>query len=914
MASKLKILFAFLTLFVFMETSSQVVDDLGAIIAMQEMDTDSIEEAPTEEDTTREIRNKQAENKLKRLKEAEQYGFTGSDDFLAAPEQKAIDQEKDFFGYSYFDEERLGVDFRNIPVPADYVLGPDDEVKIIFYGGTSTRYTLKVNREGEIFIPEIGPISVAGLTLKNLKKTIEQIVNNQLISTKVSLTLGALKSVNIFVLGEAVYPGMHTVGGLSTLTNAIFSSGGIKTTGSLRNIQLKRNGKVLSTLDFYDLLLKGDTSNDSRVMAGDVVFIPPVKKQVAVVGEVNRPAIYELLEEETLENLISIAGGLKAKANLESIEIQRIETKSNGFSLINVNPKQQLFDRVKLSDGDTVSIEPIINKINQGILLSGHTPNPGYYPWFENMRLSDVINSEASLLPMTDMKYLLIKRDVEKSNFFEVLQINFSDLFQSSDTVKDFPIKNKDELIFFPSNLSKNLIKEIEDTETAETAETAETTERPYAETERPYADRPYDEDEETIEPHRYTVYNYCNLVSDKELELAVLFSSETREEGIVELVSAASNLLETTEARFEFEFEGETLTEFCRNELIYPLLDILNSQASVSQPPKTVTVYGNVSFPGTYPISQNNNLADALIASGGVKDLSFLDDIEIATKNIFEDQVIQAIVKTNYQERFDKKINSQDNVFVKRYSDKASIVVLEGEVNFPGKYPIKEGETLTALIERAGGLTRKANIDNMVLTRKSLAAQQLTRFLQASNELQKNILLAAQRSVTPQDAEYFDKVAELADLPISVESLGRIIVDSKRLYTDSSYDVALKDGDTVIIPGDIQTVSVIGEVYVPNAHFHDPDNSFNDYIDLSGGTTDFANIKSAYVIKGNGYVYPVGSSDNSFFRSNRILIQPGDTIVIPIEVRSFETMTRISEVTQILYQLGLATAAVNSL
>ena len=178
----------------------------------------------------------------------------------------------------------------------------------ILFGNNNKKYTLQVTREGDIFFPEIGPVSIAGLTFSDVKETINQIVDNQLIGTKATLTLGDLRAVNIFVLGEALNPGMYTISALSTLTNAIFANGGIKRTGSLRNIQLKRNGEIISDFDFYDLLLKGDTSNDLRLMSGDVVFIPPTQKLVGIAGEVKRPGIYELKDNENADDLIYYAG------------------------------------------------------------------------------------------------------------------------------------------------------------------------------------------------------------------------------------------------------------------------------------------------------------------------------------------------------------------------------------------------------------------------------------------------------------------------------------------------------------------------------------------------------------------------------------------------------------------------------
>ena len=210
------------------------------------------------------------------------------------------------------------------------MLGPGDEFDIRLYGSTNTTWEMIVSKLGDIFLPGIGPLFVTGKTFEEVSQTIEDIIINQMVGTSVEVSMGDLRSIEIFVLGEATQPGMYTISSLTTLTNALFDSGGMNVTGSLRNIQLKRKGKVISTLDFYDLLLKGDTSKDVGMKRGDVIFIPPIAKTAGVAGEVVRPGIYELKEDETLEDLIRFAGNLKPKADIAGAEIRRVSSTGNG--------------------------------------------------------------------------------------------------------------------------------------------------------------------------------------------------------------------------------------------------------------------------------------------------------------------------------------------------------------------------------------------------------------------------------------------------------------------------------------------------------------------------------------------------------------------------------------------------------
>jgi polysaccharide biosynthesis/export protein len=176
----------------------------------------------------------------------------------------------------------------DIPVPADYVVGPGDTLEVLLIGQRGGQFTLTVGRDGVVDFPELGPIAVAGMRFASAKDLLEQRVAEQMIGMRANVSMGALRSIQVFVLGEAAQPGSYTVSGLSTITNALFASGGVKPIGSLRNIQLKRSGQVVRTLDLYDLLLNGDTSNDARLLPGDVIFIPPVGITVAITGEVPR--------------------------------------------------------------------------------------------------------------------------------------------------------------------------------------------------------------------------------------------------------------------------------------------------------------------------------------------------------------------------------------------------------------------------------------------------------------------------------------------------------------------------------------------------------------------------------------------------------------------------------------------------
>ena len=251
---------------------------------------------------------------------------------------------------------------------------------------------------------------------------------------------------------------MYTVSSLTTLTNAIFASGGIKMTGSLRNIQLKRKGKVISTFDFYDLLLQGDTSKDTRMMQGDVVFVPPITKTVGVAGEIGRPGIYELKEDETLGNLIQFAGNLKPKADLFSAALHRIDSSVNGFNLIAVDLNDFSRDSFELNNGDVLSVYPVVDNLKDVVLMTGHAQQPGFFPWREGMRIGDLIKSTDNLLSMTDLTYVLVKRENKLNQNYQYLQVDLEEIFSNGASDSNILLLERDEIILLPSLLTPTQI------------------------------------------------------------------------------------------------------------------------------------------------------------------------------------------------------------------------------------------------------------------------------------------------------------------------------------------------------------------------------------------------------------------------------------------------------------------------
>lgn len=308
----------------------------------------------------------------------------------------------------------------NVPVPADYILGPGDTLVVQLYGKDNSSHSLVVNREGQIQFPQIGPVTFAGLSFFQAQELISETVKEQMIGIKASVTMGALRSIRIFVLGEVARPGSFTVGSLSTMTNALFTSGGISRVGSLRDIQLKRRGKIVTSFDLYDLLLSGDTSGDSRLLPGDVIFVPPIGKTVSITGAVKRPATYEIKGHVTTGKVISLAGGLKNTSHLPISYLVRYD-EFGEKTLINIDLSTTKGQAYLLNDGDILSIASKLDLINNQVILSGHVKRPGPRSWGNNLRFTDLIPTPLELLPNPDVDMALIQRFSVETRRVEVI-------------------------------------------------------------------------------------------------------------------------------------------------------------------------------------------------------------------------------------------------------------------------------------------------------------------------------------------------------------------------------------------------------------------------------------------------------------------------------------------------------------
>jgi polysaccharide export outer membrane protein len=301
------------------------------------------------------------------------------------------------YGRRLFDEvPTTFAPVERVPVPADYVIGPGDELLIRAWGKIDLDSRVTVDRNGQVYLPRIGTLNVAGLRYEQLEGYLHASISALFKDFELNVALGQLRSIQIFVLGSARQPGAYTVGSLSTLVNALFASGGPSATGSMRHIQLRRGNRLLAEFDMYDVVQKGDKSHDVPLLPGDVIYIPPIAAQIAISGNVNEPGIYELKGETTVAAALEGAGGLTSLAGAERVLLERIDNHST--RRVEEFPLDSSGFARLLQDGDLLRIYPLSPKFENAVTLRGNVAEPGRYMWKEGMRVSDLIPSRDFLI------------------------------------------------------------------------------------------------------------------------------------------------------------------------------------------------------------------------------------------------------------------------------------------------------------------------------------------------------------------------------------------------------------------------------------------------------------------------------------------------------------------------------------
>jgi polysaccharide export outer membrane protein len=839
------------------------------------------------------------------------------------PQKKIIRTPIKPFGYDLFaGNPSTFAPVTDVPIPSDYVMGPGDTVVVQLYGKENNSYSLQVNRDGSISFPNVGPVSVAGLSFTELQRYIKQLVNKKMLGVQASVTLGSLRSIRIFVLGEAYRPGSYTVSSLSTLTNALFVSGGVKKIGSLRDIQLKRAGKVISHFDLYDLLLKGDSSKDKRLQPGDVIFIPPIGKTVGINGEVRRPAIYELKNEKTAGDLIKLAGGFLPTAYPSISRLERIGQRGNR-TLLDLNLSKSKGLKEKINDGDTLQVFSVLDKVNNLVTLSGHVQRPGKFSWFKGMKLSDVIQSPQDLLPGADLHYGIIERLQKESGSLTIKYVDLAKLFANPSGSANIALRPKDKIDIFSVDEDRSkILKPVIDSLKQQAS----------------YQD--YAKIVSIKGAVRYPgQYPYLPGMTVKEALLSaftlqpdadlnyVLVKRLTDHRQQVKVYNL--NLTQPAGEQFTLQPEDQLLIfsrDRSRGKLLAKLIQDLKQQATKQIEPDVVSVNGQVKFPGEYPLTQGMKVSNLLLAAGGLKESAYLVTADLSR---FQTDLTQNAdfkdISVNLQNALrngnsDILLKSRDKLFIKKipkWQEQESIT-LSGEFKFPGVYTFNKGQTLSSVIKRAGGLTHFAYPQGAVFSRLQLKKDEAKNLETMRKRLSGNIAkaeLTQTNSITQKktNTNKIDEITKaqklLAELD-KTKAVGRLVIDLNAIMANKKgKDIELRDGDTLYVPTIRNSVTTIGEIQFPNSQVFNNNSTLQDYINQSGGYTPAADADRVYVVKANGAVSLPNQSH--WFSGDSLKIEPGDTIVVPLDTRKLDQLQLWTNVSQIFYQIALGASAV---
>jgi protein involved in polysaccharide export with SLBB domain len=714
------------------------------------------------------------------------------------------------FGYDLFrDPPSTYAPATNIPVPVDYVIGPDDTLNVQLFGSQNAEYFLTVSRDGSINFPQIGPLNVAALSLGEARELIGERVDEALTGVRASVTLGELRSISVFVTGDVLRPGSYTISSLAKMTNALFASGGVAEIGSLRRIALNRSGETVTTLDLYDLLLRGDTSDDARLQQDDVIFVPPVGETVAAVGEVRRPAIYEITGEASIDDLIGLAGGLTPTASRDTIKLERI-VPGRGIAVTDLNLAAVPDGAIQVQDGDVIRVEPNLEQLEGSVRLVGNVQRPGLYQWNPGMTLSDLLPSPELVKPMSDVNYVLIRREATPNVEVDALSVDLEAVWQGRAGAADLALEPRD------------------------------------------------------------TVH---------------IFHLETG-----------------------------------RQQYVRPIIDELRAQADPGEQIPIVRVGGQVRAQGFYPLEPGMRLGDLLRAGGGLRDSAYAIDAELARYTIVDGEYRETeLIEINLDAivlgdgTANVILEPYDYLNIKEISGwrEQESVLLRGEFVFPGTYPIRQGEMLSTVLDRAGGLTQFAFPAGSVFTRVELRAREREQLATLARRIEADL---AAMSVSDQTAgDVLSTGQSLLNQLRSAQATGRLVIHLDDLMAgDLDHDIMLQGGDLLVVPEFRQEVTVIGEVQYPTSHTFERALARDDYIERSGGLTQRADDSRIYVVRANGEVVAEGGA-NWFRRGTGVEIRPGDTVVAPLDVDRGRRLGLWTSVTQILYNLAVAVAAVNS-
>jgi protein involved in polysaccharide export with SLBB domain len=797
------------------------------------------------------------------------------DEYRSYKSQEAMPERIEdlkIFGHDIF--SGYGNDFNfydSLPLRSDYVIKLGDKIKVQTFGGFVTDEILEVDMTGSIVIPALGSFAVAGLAFEDVSSLIENKFNETFVGTDVMVSFSKVRSKEIFALGNVKSPGTYALNTFGTALNALISSGGVKNNSSLRTIRIVRGNTTVATIDLYDLLIDGDlTSADSVLEDGDAIVVGGLSSSVSIIGEIIRPAIYEISEDDSLEDLMKFALGVTPFADESNISVERIL--SSGETTI-IKPKN--ISKLKLQNGDRVVVNSSIGQKINSILLSGTIRNAGEYSQGDIQTLGQLINLKSDLLNNTYTGFAVVKRLNFSSKSFRLLNFSLSD----QATLDSFNLYSGDEIYIF----SKEDIEYSQSTEVNNYLK---------SNNEKLYGVKRVSEG---LEEMAASLLEDDSLVNVNPITNQCLNSLEVLTQNPI------SNLMRAKLKLFPTEKIRKCTSTFLANPELLPVLLV-----------HSIPVSGNVRFPGLYPSSSDLNAMDLFNLAGG-----FLLS-KLSKEPVFEVGVrSRGFIPLN----FDSLKVTKDLTMLSLPLDKKLLpggyIRLVGEFINPGIYPISDGSLLSELYERSGGLTSYAYPLGGILTRNSIKDVESQALERAKAELSEILASAVASGYLKQNSTDLIGLISMMTNMSNAESVGRLVAELNptQIRTTPALDLTLEDGDVIYMPKMQNTVTIVGQVLNPVTVPHNVGASFKSYIKQAGGLKKEADKSKIYAVLPNG----ISSRQQRgitipvlpFMPFDRSDILPGSTIIVPRQARPLDSLALVETVTPILANLSVTAASI---
>jgi len=619
--------------------------------------------------------------------------------------KKRTQKKLKYFGFDIFNKAKI--DFSPEvygPVDDNYPIGPGDEIIISVWGEVQLRHDLTVDREGQVYIPDVGVVTLNGLSLKKVKKRLKRIMGKSYSSiTKnkafLDVSVGKLRSIRVFVVGDVQSPGVFNVPALTTPFNMLFYAGGVLERGSLRNISLIRSNRVIKKLDFYQFLLNGKDFSDVRLQTHDVLLVHPAAKHVSLSGAVKNPAIYELTGKEGLQDLITFAGGFTANAYINAVQISRF-VNNKDQKLITVDYSKLLKDgkSLVLKDGDRVTVSVLDRKLKNYISITGPIYGPKRYAFHTGMTIKDLFAQVDSISGDAYLKRVQITRtlpDLKK----QIFSIN----------LKEFLANNDQDLLLAPEDLitinSKNTLF-------------PEDSVHIYGAVNKPgnYLLKK----DMTLKDLVFAAGGFKKNALITEAEVSRVNPKNTNPKNLATILyvpidSNYTKMLDKDESELFFLEANDNI--FIRTNSDWELQ-------------RNVSITGEVKRPGVYTLrNKTERITDLIKRAGGLKETAYLEGAKV-----YRSQNGVGQIGIDFKRIF-KNPQDEENIFLQAgdkivIPERLATVKIIGGVNFPSSVLFEKGEGLEYYIKAAGGYKELADKDNVTIRLANGRPLQQKRFL----------------------------------------------------------------------------------------------------------------------------------------------------------------------------------------